>query len=273
MLIASIVRERPPRVRLNDAPAARSRPGGNLQEAMLIKLHGFGPAFGLPDPSQFVVKAEVLLKLAGEPYQKLRADPRKGPKGKMPWIDDNGRIVPDSTFIRFHLEDTRGVDFDKGLSDSQKGVAWAIEKMLEEHVYWLVVMERWHDKANFDKGPRMFFDPVPALVRPLVLAMVSRQVARNLHGHGIGRHSAGERQRLAERAADAVSRCLGDKPWLMGHEPCGADATGYAFTASALCPHFDGPVRRAFERHANLAAYVQRGTARWFPEIAGKAAA
>ena len=32
----------------------------------MITLYGFGPAFGLPDPSQFVVKTEVLLKLVGE---------------------------------------------------------------------------------------------------------------------------------------------------------------------------------------------------------------
>lgn len=237
----------------------------------MIKLYGFGPAFGLPDPSQFVVKTEVLLKMAGQPYEKLRADPRKGPKGKIPWIDDGGRIVPDSTFIRFHLEDAHGVDFDKGLSDQQKGQAWCIEKMLEEQVYWLVVMERWLDKANFDRGPKMFFDPVPSLLRPVVLAMVSRQVTRNLQAQGLGRHSAAERQRLAERAARAVSLCLGEKPWLMGEQPCGADAAGYAFVGGALCAHFEGPVRKAFERHANLAAYVQRGTARWFPEFSGAA--
>lgn len=237
----------------------------------MIKLHGFGPAFGLPDPSQFVLKTEVLLKLAGENYEKLRADPRKGPKGKIPWIEDNGQIVPDSTLIRMHLEKTRGIDFDKGLSDEQKGAAWAIEKMLEDHAYWLVVMERWLDRGNFEKGPRMFFEPVPAVMRSFVIAMVGRTVRRNLHGHGIGRYTADERNLVTERAALAVSRCLGAKPWLMGAEPCGADATGYAFVASALCPHFDGPVRRAFERHRNLVDYAARGTERWFPEFAAKA--
>jgi hypothetical protein len=30
----------------------------------MITLYGFGPAFGLPDPSPFVTKVEVLLNFA-----------------------------------------------------------------------------------------------------------------------------------------------------------------------------------------------------------------
>src|SRR5580692_4763877 len=31
----------------------------------MLTLYGFGPAFGLPDPSPFVMKSEVQLKMAG----------------------------------------------------------------------------------------------------------------------------------------------------------------------------------------------------------------
>jgi glutathione S-transferase len=238
-------------------------------EAGLIKVYGHGPAFGLPDPSAFVVKTLVLLQMAGVPYEMVRGDPRKGPKRKIPWIDDGGRLVPDSTFIRLHLEDTRGVDFDSALSAEQRGMAWGIEKMLEDHVYWLLVTERWFDRANFEKGPREYFAEVPAILRPVVLAIVNRQVRRSLDGHGIGRHAPAEIERLAERAALALSQCVGTKPWLMGETPCGADATAYAMISNAMCPLFDGPVQRAFERHDNLKAYVARGTARWFAKGQG----
>lgn len=232
----------------------------------MITLHGFGPAFGLPDPSAFVMKAEILLKMAGLEYHKLRADPRKGPRGKIPWIDDAGQIVPDSTFIRFHLERSRGIDFEKGLTDAQKGAAWAIEKLLEDQLYWLIVIERWRDPVNFDKGPRKFFEPAPALIRPLIIRMVGRQLDRTLQGQGMGRFTPEERTELAARAALSVSRCLGDQPWLMGAEPSAVDAAGVPFVAHALAPHFEGPVRRAFEQHANLADYARRGLDRWFPD-------
>jgi glutathione S-transferase len=35
----------------------------------MIILYTFGPYFGLPDPSPFVMKAEVLLKMANLPFE------------------------------------------------------------------------------------------------------------------------------------------------------------------------------------------------------------
>lgn len=234
----------------------------------MITLYTFGPAFGLPDPSPFVTKAEVLLKLSGLPYR-CQAGPaalQKAPKGKLPFIDDDGQVVADSTFIRFHLEDRHGIDFDKALSAADKGAAWACEKLLEDHLYWAVVRERWMDDANFKRGPVNFFKGVPALIRPFVVAMIHRQVRRNLHGQGMGRHTLPELNKLAARGIDALAGMLGDKPWLTGQTPCGADATLFAFVAGLLCPLFDSAARIHGERHANLIAYRDRGMARWFPD-------
>jgi Glutathione S-transferase N-terminal domain len=56
----------------------------------MITLYTFGPAFGLPDPGPFVTKAEVLLKMAGLPYQTDPAGFRRAPKGKLPYTTANG---------------------------------------------------------------------------------------------------------------------------------------------------------------------------------------
>jgi glutathione S-transferase len=234
----------------------------------MIMLYTFGPAFSLPDPSPFVTKAEVLLKMSGLPYETTVGDVRKAPKRKMPYIDDGSTIVADSTLIRFHLEDRYGIDFDRGLSTGERAVAWAVEKMLEDHLYWIVVRERWMDDDAFDSGPRRFFDVVPAMARPLVVAMIRREVKRNLYGQGTGRHTLAEMQRIAGRSIDALAAILGDRPWLGGNEPCGADATGFAFVAGLLCPHFDTPSRRHAQRHANLVAYRDRGMEHWFAQLA-----
>ncbi len=70
----------------------------------MITLQSFGPAFGLPDPSPFVTKVEVLLKMAGLPYEVDTGGLKKAPKGKLPYIVDDGQIVADSPLIRWHLE-------------------------------------------------------------------------------------------------------------------------------------------------------------------------
>ena len=98
----------------------------------MITLYTFGPAFGLPDASPFVIKAELLLKLAGLPYQTRRGNVRRAPKGKLPYLDDMGRLIADSTLIRWHIEKTYHIDFDEGLTPAQRGTAWAVEKLLED---------------------------------------------------------------------------------------------------------------------------------------------
>jgi glutathione S-transferase len=230
----------------------------------MITLYTFGPAFGLSDPSPFVTKAEMLLKIAGLPYRTDRKGFRRAPKGKLPYLRDDDTVVADSTFIRLYLEDRYGIDFDAGLSPCERGVAWSIEKMCEDHLYWLLVEERWMVDANFAHGPAQFFKPVPAPLRGLVKAMVRRHVRRTLHAQGTGRHRAAELARLADRALGAVAAVLGDRLYLMGDEPCAADATVYAFVSGALCPLFEGPLHDAAWARPQLVAYCARVAERYY---------
>src|SRR5215211_9246120 len=109
---------------------------------------------------------------------------RKALNGKLPYIDDNGTIIADSTFIRWHIETKYGFDFDAGYDARERATAWAVEKMLEEHAYWALVFERWMIDENFDRGPRTFFNRAPAPIRPLIIAVVRRKVRGNLRGQG-----------------------------------------------------------------------------------------
>jgi glutathione S-transferase len=242
----------------------------------MITLYAFGPLFSLPDPSPFVMKAEVLLKMSGLPYKVDFNGFRKAPKGKLPYIDDDGERIADSTFIRWHLERKHKVDFDRGLSAEQRGIAWAFEKMAEDNLYWAVLDSRWMDDENFRKGPLTFFSGIPAPVRPLVVGMIRRGVRKAAYNHGMGRHTKAEIAELATHGVDAIAAYLGAKPFFMGDEPAGVDATVYAFAAGTLCPQFETPIRTAAERHDNLKRYVSRMTARYYPEageIAGSKAA
>ncbi|MEM5274225.1 glutathione S-transferase C-terminal domain-containing protein [Cupriavidus taiwanensis] len=239
----------------------------------MITLYTFGPAFGLPDASPFVTKAEMLLKLAGLPYTARPGSLRRAPKGKLPYLDDMGRIVADSTMIRWHIEKTYHIDFDAGLDAAGRGIAWAAEKLMEDHLYWAVARVRWLDQANFDKGPAQFFRGVPAPVRGLAERLVRYKVRKTLWGQGLGRHSEEELVALASKGVTSIADILGDKPYLMGERPCGADATLFAFAGSLLCPVFDTPIRTAAEGHANLVAYMERMRAEFYPELAAAPAA
>jgi glutathione S-transferase len=110
-----------------------------------------------------------------------------------------------------------------------------------------------------------------------VITVVRRKIRGALYAHGIGRHSHADIVALGCRSIDSVADYLAAKPFFMGSEPTGIDATVFAFVAGALCPLFKSPVRDVAEQHDNLRRYVGRMTARYYPdykEIAGcKAAA
>lgn len=238
----------------------------------MITLYGFGPGFGLPDPSPFVMKALVLMEMSGLPYDRAKADLGKAPKGKAPYLKDGNEIIADSTFIRFHLEDKHGIDFDPGLSDEQKAIAWAFEKMCDEHLYFAMLNDRWVNDDNFNRGPVKFFKPVPALIRPLIIAKVRRDIKKvTLRGQGTGRHSDAEIARLTLKSLKSISDVLGDKPFLMGVEPCSADASVFGFVAGFLCTRFESATRSNAEKFPNLTTYRDRCMTRWFPDFAGEA--
>jgi len=233
----------------------------------MITLHNFGPKFGLPDPSLFCMKTMVLLKMAGQPYRTADCDPRKAPKGKAPFLIDGGVSIPDSTFIRWHLEEKYGVDFDDGLSPAERGVAWAFEKLCEDNLYWAVLHERWMVQENFYAGPRAFFDSIPGAMQPFVVNAVRGQVKRDLKGHGFGRHSREEIMKIAKTGIDAIGNHLGEKQFLMGDQPCGADATVFATVGSLLSETFDTELIKLTKAHDNLVAYRDRCMAKWFPDF------
>jgi|SRR5208337_3458348 len=235
----------------------------------MITLHGFGPAMGLPEMSPFVTKAHMLLRMAGLPYE---TDTRvggflKAPKGKLPYIRDDGAVISDSTFIRLHIEKTYGFDFDRGLSAAEKATGWALERMCEEHLYWLIVDVRWLDDANFRAGEAKIFQSFPAPLRPLIERYARRTIRRTLRLQGLGRHDAAAKLELAKRDFLAISDLLADKPFLFGDEPRGADASVGAFVIGALAKAIVAPLRDAAESRPNLVAYGERMTKRFFAEF------
>jgi glutathione S-transferase len=163
----------------------------------------------------------------------------EAPKGKLPYIEDGDEVIDDSTFIRDHIESRHGIDLDRSLSREQRALAWALERMMEDHLYWAILHLRWTDDANFAKGPAHLFDMLPEDIREATRRSRRARVQSSLENHGLGRHSVPEITSLAARSLRSVSDLLADNPYLMGNAPCGADASVFVMIASALVPLFD----------------------------------
>jgi hypothetical protein len=181
-------------------PANTSSTNTSSTNTGTIILHRFGPFLGAPDSSPFVIKTMMLLKLAGLTYHDVPGNPLRAPKKLLPYIEDEGATVADSTLIRLHIERKYGFDFDAALSAEQKAAAWAVERMCEDHLYFAMLDARWRDPAAFRKGVGTMFGIVPAPLRPLAKVTLRRANAARLHGHGLGRHAKAPRHRCARRA-------------------------------------------------------------------------
>src|SRR5258708_34627515 len=117
--------------------------------------------------------------MAGLAYGKERAKAPASRKGQLPYIVDEGESIADSTFIRAHIEGKYGFDFDAPLNLQQRAQAWAIERMIEHHVYWALIGARWVAAENFSKGPAHCFEGAPEHMRAKLREDAQFRVAEN----------------------------------------------------------------------------------------------
>lgn len=234
----------------------------------MIVLAGGGAMWGLPEVSPFVTKTEIHLKMAGLKYTKRQAMPEESPKGQIPFIDDGGRLIGDSSFIRFHIEREYAVDLDEGLTPYGRATAMAIEMMVEHELAPAVGYFRWQLSENFERGPGTWFNEAPEQQREQMKRDLQAEVRKTMVARGIARHSDEEIVGLGVRSLRALEVFLGGKQFLMGDEPCGADAFVFATLAAAMTPYFPSPLRDEAIRFPTLVAYVQRMFDHFYPDFA-----
>ncbi len=233
----------------------------------MITVYAFEPGFGMPSASPFVTKVLVLLKMAELPFGiEITQDLGKAPKGKLPYIRDENDVIGDSDVIRRHLQSRHGVDFDRGLDPTERATGLALTRLAEEHLYWCLMYHHWQIDQHWLVIKEMFFGAVPAERRDQVAQEVRTQVLRDLHGHGMGRHSHDEMLDFARADLQALADILGDRPFLFGTEPTSADAAIAPQLVAIAADSFDAPLNRAIHDHPRLVDYGKRVLATYFPD-------
>jgi len=233
----------------------------------MITLHQFPPVWGLPNPSPFCVKVEAWLRLAGLPYQvAVERDPRKAPKGKLPYIDDDGRIVPDSGFIIADLEARYGTKVDDGVDELSLARAHAFRRLIEESLYFTVVYSRWADPACWPTTRAALFGGLTGPLAMLVPMLVRNSVLRSLRGQGIGLHRQEEVYALGCADLDAAAVALGPQPFFLGDQPRSIDACLWGTLIQILWTPTESPLKVKLESLPTLVAYCARMRDAVFPE-------
>jgi glutathione S-transferase len=233
-----------------------------------IKLFQFPRMFGIPNLSPFCCKLETWLRITCVPYEIVDTpDPRKGPKGKLPFIEDAGMRIADSSRIVDHLVKTRGVDPDARLNTSQRAIALLVQRTLEEHyAFVLAYTHLVRDDGLRHTGAR--FDSLPAIVRPLVARAVLGRIKKLLWHQGILRHSDQEILESGLRDWRAVLTVMCDGPFFFGDEPTGVDAIVFGPLAASVLTPIESPIRDFLRSQPAVVAYADRMLVRFFSELA-----
>lgn len=230
-----------------------------------LVVHQLPGAWGLPSISPFCLKLDAWLRMTGIPFRTVvDATPFRGPKGKLPFIEHEGRKLGDSGFIIDHLKSRFGKDPDAGLSAAERGVSLALRRLVEENLYWTMVHERWVVESNWRVFREVVLGGIPAPLRPVVGQFARRGVRAQLRGHGIGLHTPAEIHEIGRRDISAIADFLGDKPFLMGDTPTDIDAVAYGLLPNIMNVPLESPIRDEARSRKNLVAYVERFTQRFF---------
>jgi len=232
-----------------------------------IKLFQFPRMFGIPNLSPFCCKLETWLRIAGVPYEIVETpDPRKGPKRKLPFIEDAGERIADTSLIIDHLKRTRDVDPDARLDGSQHATALLVQRTLEEH-YAFVVAYTHLIREEGVRHTRARFDLVPSIVRPLVVHTVEKQVKNLLWQQGILRHADEDIIESGLRDWRAVLAVMSDGPFFFGNEPTSVDAVVFGALATSMLTPIESPIRDFLRSQPACIAYAERMRSRFFPEL------
>uniref|UniRef100_A0A0B7AYA7 Thioredoxin-like fold domain-containing protein n=1 Tax=Arion vulgaris TaxID=1028688 RepID=A0A0B7AYA7_9EUPU len=180
-----------------------------------------------PSASNFPLKLETYLRLANISYVNYFSIHRS-PKGKVPFITYNGELVSDSQFCIEYLNKKLDRDLNKSLTKEERAVAKAIQVMVEEHLYWVMVYIRW----IYDKELKIVTLGVPN-VKSSKNAF-RRYVHQMLHSQGFGRYTTDEIVHILLSDLQALTDYLGNKPYMMGQTPCEVDCSVFGLLSQFI---------------------------------------
>jgi len=233
----------------------------------MIKLFQPKRAFGLPNPSAFCVKLETYLRMTETAYELHIGQPNKGPKGKIPWIEDGDVRLGDSELIIQYLKSRDGDKLDGRLSASQAAQGHTIRKLAEESLYFISSHSKWAVDAGFAIYSAELFADMPAVVKLFVPGLVRKRAVSSLHAQGIARHTQEEIDDIGRRDVEALSTLLGDQSFFFGETPTSIDASVFGVLGNLMDGPFESGTRTAALSKDNLRSYITRIRDTYFADL------
>ncbi len=237
-----------------------------------LRVFAFDTPWEMPfaTSAPFPGKLLTWLRMTGLPHEVVPAnDPRKGPTGKSPWIEDGSVRMGDTELILQYLRTTYGADPDAAFSPADRALALAWLRLLEEHYHQVFEWELFLGENGATRLAE-FAAMSPWPLRSILPFALAGALRKQLHARGVSRHAPANIVAMGKADLDALEEFLADRPFFLGSDPSTLDASAFAFLGLSIWLPHPGPVFAHARSRPRLVAYCDRMVERLFPEAKGR---
>ncbi len=214
--------------------------------------------------SPFTEKVRRALNYKGLPFEVhevARAKVAEGdykhvsPTGKFPAIQDDGKVVWDSTDIVYHLEAAHGGPplIPSGARDA--ALAHAIEEWADESLYFYEMTMRLTWEHNLDAALDEFARSLPGVPKPQLKTLIVQATTQLTQAQGVGRKPQEQVVADVERHFRALDALLDGHEWLVGDAPSIADL---AVIGQVNALRYAAEAQAALDRTDRVSAWLDR---------------
>ena len=224
----------------------------------MLKLYQFPHSKHSPSHSHYCTKLELYLKIAQIPYENIYTlNFSKNPKKQMPYIELDGQIIGDSSFIIEKLVSKYGDKVDHWLTAEQKAIAVSLQRLLENHLALIMMYFRWTYPQGWQQFKQILFGKAPWFVKFFIADRLAKKVTKRLGQEQAIRHfSVDELLARAKVDLDALSAYLADKPYVFGDRPSSIDCLLFGVYSAVTWVNVDSPLKELANTYPNLKAHL-----------------
>lgn len=177
------------------------------------------------------------------------------PSGKLPCLEHDGKLVPDSTDIVYYIEKQFPERSLMPTEPQQQALLHIIEDWADESLYFYEMHLRFGIPANGEKNiPNMLVNNT-GLLKWFLRKVIPGGLRKITHNQGVGRKSLQQLDIDLHRHCSAVSKLLDSGDWLLGDALTIADlAVHPMFTAFEDAPE----AVAVMSQYPNITAWKSR---------------
>jgi glutathione S-transferase len=223
-------------------------------EHTMLTLFSYPDLYGVPDNNPYGLKIFAFLKLSRLAFRHERIfDAKDAPRGQLPYIRDEGKIIGDSDLIISHLITRYALPIDDELTTSQRDTDHLVRRMLDD-LYWVMSFSRWKDPRFWPFFRNALLATHPRLSKE-ALETAREYNSKRYYYQGIGRYEPSDVYARGIADLEVLAHLLPESGFLFGARPASIDAGIYGFIANIYYFDIDTPLKACLVSRPNIVAH------------------